>query len=187
MADSNEATTTRDGVPSGMIKLAGESNWDKWEFRLLAKLGAKGLSYVLLEEDPALTGARIQVPLPERELQLVWDQEWQRLSWQVYNQWVAAGAVGIQPAADVANMPDMSGLTRIESDAEFRTRCEKYQSDQQATWGIIVASVGDDAEALIHTIDGENGSLAYATLKKAYKSASVSTQVKIIKRMSRAP
>ena len=56
-----DSTTTRDGVPSGMIKLAGESNWDKWEFRLLAKLGARGLSYVLLEEDPALTGTRIQV------------------------------------------------------------------------------------------------------------------------------
>ena len=40
MTDSNDTTTTRDGVPSGMIKLAGESNWDKWEFRLLAKLGA---------------------------------------------------------------------------------------------------------------------------------------------------
>ena len=47
MTDSTTGTSARDrdGLPYGMIKLEGEMNWDKWDFRLTAKMATLKIAY----------------------------------------------------------------------------------------------------------------------------------------------
>ena len=158
---SLQEDTHRDGTPRGMEKLKGQDNYEDWDVKLLAYLSTHGIDYVLTEPNPADIpvdaaanphGAKKQVPLPPHELEAKLAYRLRCEQALADRLWMQGNFQGPQPLVNPDDLPDITGQTRIESDAEFIKRCTKYTNDRERVFNVLISSVATGPLAIIKSV-----------------------------------
>lgn len=175
--------TTKQFLPKGMIMLEGASNWDAWDYKLLACASRDKIDYIRTEPDPNLDAVRVTVPLTEPEESAAKMAQ----IFEIQTQWddyYLQNGFGQAPRVDPLDprLPDISGATREENNGERNTRCLKYTEDVGKFWSIIVASVSEEPLAVVRQADAKDGKGAYEKLQARYEAMTSSTCVALIKR-----
>jgi hypothetical protein len=166
----------------GMIHLKGQENFEVWDFKTMSALSSIDVEYVLNESDPNATEDRLQVPLAPHELLVRQQVALQRAQRALDAHHRNQGRQGAPPVADPAGLPDITGVTRVETDRERSDRCTKFTKDLKKAYNTIVSSLLDGPLAVARGAEKGNGRELYELLCERYRSNTSSTCVALIKR-----
>jgi hypothetical protein len=73
-----------------------------------------------------------------------------------------------------------TSYNEIESDFEYKTRCEQHLKDQQRIWQELVETCEGEPAILLRSVQDHDGTGAWKTLENRYGSISLSTTIALL-------